>query len=110
LNFFVDKLVEKKLIFKKLKIFDLKIHKIRKKVNVLIGVDSNNFYHIIFFIEQKSKFLQKNVDEIVKIVDFIKTKEDHNFKKQEIFINAPLCSKAKVKLKNLKWRVFHDFM
>lgn len=102
----VDMLVEKKLIYKSLKPFNLKAHKIRKKVDVLIGVDEKSFYSIVCFIEQKSRFLQKNVDEIERIVDLVKQVEEHNFKKKIIFINAPLCSKAKAKFKELRWSVY----
>ena len=103
---FVDRLVEKKRIYRSLKEFNLKEIGVRKKVDVFIGIDEKDYYAIIFFINQKSRFLQKNVDEIERITDLVKKKEDHNFKNQIIFIDSPLCSKAKAKLKDLKWRVY----
>ncbi len=103
---FVDRLIEKKQIFKSLKEFDLKTIAVRKKIDVFIGVDTKSYYTLVVFIEQKSRFLQKNVDEMEKIVDLIKVKEDHNFKRKIILIDSPLCSKAKAKLKDLNWKVY----
>ncbi|MCV6608219.1 MAG: hypothetical protein OIF32_08410 [Campylobacterales bacterium] len=103
---FVDRLIRKKLIYRSLKEFNLKEIGVRKKVDVFIGIDEKDYYSIIFFLSSKSRFLQKNVDEIVKITDLVRKKEEHNFKNHLIFIDSPLCSKAKAKLKDLKWRVY----
>ena len=35
---------------------------------------------------------------------------DHNFKKKELLISSPLCSKAKEYLKQNNWSVRVDFM
>lgn len=80
---------------------DPKDLKIRKKIQIYC-FDKNS---ILLFIEQKSRFLQKDVEKIEDI--FIKTSQFTNitFTNKYIQIEAPLCSKAKTKLENLNWEV-----
>ncbi len=103
----VEFLGKKKLLFKKLEPLDLKDYGFRQKYKLFYGIDTKSFYTIILFIEQKSRILQKNVDKYEEIVEALIIKKDHNFKKKIIIIDAPLCSKAKEKLKKLHWKVFH---
>ncbi len=102
----VEILMKKKLIFKKLTEIDKKDLKTRKKIRVYEGVDLKSYYFAIFLIEQKSRFLRKNVKEIEEIYERLKIIRDHNFKKKIFLHKCPLCSKAKEDLKNLKWKIF----
>lgn len=103
----IDFLSKKGLIYKRLEPLDLKEFGFKQKIEALYGVDTKSFYTIFFYINQKSRILQKNVDKYEEIVAAIIAAKEHNFKKKIIFIDAPLCSKAKAKLVSLKWKVFN---
>ena len=79
--------------------------KIRKKLNIYVADNLNKKQTCILYINQKSRVLQKEVTIYEDII--IKTKNfgDYDFKEKYIFIDAPLCSKAKLKLENHDWIV-----
>ncbi len=104
----VEILLKKKIICKKLVQIDNKDLKTRKKIRVFEGVDLKSYYLAIFYIEQKSRFLRKNVEEIEVLYEKLKIVRDHNFKKKIFIHKSPLCSLAKDKLKELKWKVISD--
>ena len=76
----------------------------RKKLKVYFGYSIKNEYCVVFEIDRKSRFLQKDVDELEKFILEI-TNVNFKYKKKILSLNAPLCSKAKDKLNNLGWRV-----
>ncbi|SFV74896.1 hypothetical protein MNB_SM-3-1501 [hydrothermal vent metagenome] len=79
---------------------------IRNKISIYKATDTNGYFWAIFALNQKTRVLQKDVEKydtiFAKLVDFC----DHNFKYKVIFIEAPLCSKAKEKFKQHQWRVY----
>lgn len=81
--------------------------KIRKKIDIFIGDNTQKESSLILQISQKSRFLQKDVDKIEEILQIIKQNQNKNFKKKYIVIEAPLCSKAKAKFETLAWSVFN---
>jgi len=81
----------------------------RKNIQIFVGSSIDLKFYAIFIINSKSRFLQKNADELIKLSNSLATYVGHNFKKKELLINSPLCSKAKKYLKELGWSVRVDF-
>lgn len=107
----IDLLRKNGYLFKKIEPIDLKNINVKKKVDILKCIDEKDFFNFIIFVSGKSRFLQKNSDEIEEI--YRKTVEfcGHNFKYKKIFINQPLCKKAKARLQENKWEVnSYDFV
>jgi hypothetical protein len=108
MNTIVEFLNSKNLMFKTLDYFDLKRIKSRKKIKVLVGLDLKSNYHIIFELDAKSRFLQKDVDSLEELVYKIAEFKGHNFKYKALKITSPLCSKAKAKLQSLSYKVWDN--
>ena len=104
----VELLQEKKLVFKSLKPIDIKELGSRKKIEIYLGVDLKSYYACIIHINKKSRILSK---EAIELMQFHKRLEDYNdskINKKYIYIQAPLCSKAKALFKEEKWMVWVD--
>jgi len=82
----------------------------RKKILIYSSIDTNKHFISIFVIEQKSRFLIKNVKEIMELQNRLVLKEDHNFKKNIVIVKTAICSKAVNYFKENKWIVYNDFM
>ncbi len=82
----------------------------RKKIQIYsaTGIDKN--YYAIFIINSKSRFIRKNAQDLLDLFSKLVEFKGHNFKKKELLISSPLCSKAKAFLKENNWRVRIDFM
>jgi hypothetical protein len=74
----IDKLQEKKLIFKSLKQIDIKKFGSRKKIHLYLGVNLKNYYSCIIHISKKSCILEK---EAVELMEFHKKLERYNASK-----------------------------
>ena len=92
-------------IFKSLKKIDNKELKSRKKIDIYVAVDLNSYYVAIFFLKQKSRFVQKNAKEIEILYERLKIYKDHNFKKKVFIFDLAMCSKAKSALKEKGWKL-----
>lgn len=103
-------LSNKNYLFKKFNKIQAKELSSRKKILIYDTCDTNNSLISVFVIDQKSRFLMKNAQEIEILNNSLKLYKDHNFKKTLILISSPLCSKAKKYMKELKWKVYDDFM
>ena len=104
----VELLQKKKLVFKSLKPIDIKELGSRKKIEIYLGVDLKSYYACIIHINKKSRILSK---EAIELMQFHKRLEDYNdskINKKYIYIQAPLCSKAKALFKEEKWMVWVD--
>jgi hypothetical protein len=101
-------LQEKKLLFKKLKPIELKALGSRKKIDLYLGVDLKKYYACIMHINRKSKILSKEALELMEFHKKLELLNDSKIKKKYIYIQAPLCSKAKVLLKEEKWIVWEE--
>jgi len=101
----VDKLQFENLLFKSLKPISIKELGSRKKIDIYLGVDLKNYYSCIIHINKKSRILQKEAKELMV---FHKKLEEYNgsvIKKKYIYIQAPLCSKAKSLFEEEGWIV-----
>jgi hypothetical protein len=101
-------LQEKKLLFKKLKPIELKALGSRKKIDLYLGVDLKKYYACIMHINRKSKILSKEALELMEFHKKLELFNDSKIKKKYIYIQAPLCSKAKALLKEEKWIVWEE--
>ena len=92
--------------YTQIKTIDIKDLGIRKKIDIFIAEDLNNNKHVIFYITQKSRFLQKDVTKIEEIKTIVLDNVKDKIIMKTIIIESPLCSKAKAKLEQLDWLVF----
>ena len=97
---------QKGLIFKELEEVDLKRLGIRKRLQAYLGVDLSNRYHLLFLIRRKSRFLRKDATDLVLLVEQLERAFSHKVAKKSLFLEAPLCSKAKELLLERGFRVF----
>lgn len=100
----------KDIIFKDFNQIDPKELKSRKKIEIYVATSIKSEYYAIFKIDAKSRFLRKNAGELMDMCEVLASYLGHNFKKKELLISSPLCSKAKAYLKDNSWRVRVDFM
>ena len=102
--------LDKDILFKDIKQVAPKELGSRKKVEIFVATSIYKEFYAIFIINAKSRFIKKNAQDLLalynKLVDF----QEHNFKKKELIISSPLCSKAKKFLEENKWSVRVDFM
>jgi len=101
----VDKLQEEKLVFKSLKHISPKELGSRKKIDIYLGVDLKKYYACIISIEKKSRILQKEAKELMEFHKKLEEYNDSSIKKKYIYIQAPLCSKAKALFEEEGWVV-----
>ncbi len=82
----------------------------RKKLDIYCTTSIIKEYYAIFIINQKSRFLRKNAQELIELCQKLAEFKEHNFKKKVLLISSPICSKAKEFLKDNGWSVKNDFM
>jgi len=102
----VDSLRKKGKIYKKMQEVSPKELGIRNRIKIFKATDTNGYFWAIFAVSQKSKLLMKDVRKFEEIYTKLTIYAEHNFKHKVIFIDAPICSKAKDAFKQTKWRVF----
>jgi hypothetical protein len=101
----VELLLKYNMIFKKLHPIDKKKLGTRKNIEIYEGVDLHSNYVAIFKLSQKSRFLQKNADELERIFEKLKIMQDHNYKKKLLLYDMAFCSKAQILMKERGWRL-----
>ena len=104
----VDKLQEHKFIFKSFKPILPKELGSRKKIDIYLGVDTKNYYAIILYIAKKSRILRKEAGELMHFHEKLEAFNESAIKKKYIYIQAPLCSKAKALFEEKGWLVLLD--
>jgi hypothetical protein len=104
----VDKLQSKRLIFKSLKSISPKELGSRKRIEIYLGVDLDRYYSCIIHINKKSRVIQKDAKELMALHKKLEEYNSSAIKKKYIYIQAPLCSKAKKLLKENGWRILMD--
>jgi len=101
----VDKLLFEELLFKSLKPISVKELGSRKKIDIYLGVDLKKYYSCIIHINKKSRILQKEAKELMGFHKKLEKYNDSIIKKRYIYIQAPLCSKAKALFEEEDWIV-----
>jgi len=79
---------------------------IRKKIGLYVVRDEENSSSILFSLMGKSRVLKKDALKIEEIYTLLKKEyiKEQDFSKL-IYIEAPLCSKAKLELETMNWKV-----
>lgn len=101
----VDSLRTKGKIYKKMIEIPTKELGIRNKIRMYKATDINGYFWAIFAVSQKSRLLMKDVRKFEEIYSKLAMFCGHNFKHKIIFIDAPLCSKAKDAFKIQGWKI-----
>ena len=101
----VDSLREKGKIYKKMQEVTPKDIGIRNKIRMYKATDTKGYFWAILAVSQKSRILMKDVRKFEEIYSKLTIYFEHNFKHKVIFIDAPLCSKAKVAFKEQGWKI-----
>ena len=103
----VDFLQEKKLVFKSLNPIEVKSLGTRKKIDIYLGIDLKTYYTCILHIKKKSRILRKEALELMVLHEKLEVINDSKIKKKYIYIEAPLCTKAKALMQEAQWTVWH---
>ena len=101
----VDSLRQKGKIYKKMQEISPKELGIRNRIRIYKATDMQGYFWAIFAISQKSRILMKDVYKMEEIYAKLTLFCEHNFKHKIIFIDAPLCSKAKAAFKEALWKI-----
>jgi len=101
----VDSLRVKGKIYKKMQEVLPKELGIRNKIKIYKATDMNGYYWAIIAVSQKSKVFMKDVSKFEEIYAKLTLFSGHNYKYKIIFIDAPLCSKAKITFKQQGWKI-----
>jgi len=101
----VEYLRKKGKIFRSLKPIDIKELNSRKRVQVFVGVDMDDYYTMILQIEKRSKILSKEAMELISIHERLEILQGSKITKIYMLLKAPICSKARLLLEDSGWRV-----
>ena len=101
---------KKNILFKEIKQIFPKELESRKKIDIYAATSIDSKFYAIFILDSKSRFIRKSANDLMELCEKLSSHLDHNFKKKELLISSPLCSKAKEYLKQNDWNVRIDFM
>jgi len=101
----IEILLSKKQIFKSIFKLDLKKVRIRKKMDIFVGVNIQSFYVLIIVAHQKSRFIMQHSKEILDIRARVVDYQGHNFKYSFLIVKNEICSKSKIFLKENNFKV-----
>jgi len=101
----VEDFRKKGKLFKKLQPILPKELGIRNRIDIYKAVDLYGYFWAIISVSQKTRILLKDVAKFEEIYKKLVIYSDHNYKYKMIYIDAPLCSKAKKGFKELGWRI-----
>jgi len=101
----VDSLRSKGKIYKKMQEIAPKELGVRNKIRIYKATDVSGYFWAIFAVSQKSRLLMKDVHKFEEIYAKLSLFCEHNFKHKVIFIDAPLCSKAKAAFEQAGWKI-----
>lgn len=101
----VDALRKKGKIYKKMQEIAPKELGVRNKIRIYKATDTTGYFWAILAVNQKSRLLMKDVHKFEEIYAKLTLYCEHNFKHKLIFIEAPLCSKAKEAFIMQGWKI-----
>ena len=76
----------------------------RKQVKLYIGVGLDGYYCSVMVLSKKSRVLRKEAETLMELHGRMETYIDATIKKRYIWVNAPLCSKAKETMETVGWK------
>ena len=82
----------------------------RKKIDIYAATSVDSNFYAIFIVDSKSRFIRKSANDLMELCEKLSSHLDHNFKKKELLVSSPLCSKVKEYLKQNDWSIRVDFM
>ncbi len=100
----VEHLRDHGIICKKLAAVSPKELGSRKKIELLVGVDTTGYYCSVMYLVKKSRVLRKEASELMELHRKMEKYKDTAIKKRYIWIEAPLCSKAKALMESEGWK------
>ncbi|MCF6329950.1 MAG: hypothetical protein L3I99_00190 [Sulfurimonas sp.] len=101
----VDSFRAKGKLFKKMQEVLPRELGIRNKIKIYKATDTTGYFWGIFAITQKSRLLMKDVRKFEEIYTKLCIFSEHNYKHKILFVDAPLCSKAKAAFKECGWKI-----
>ncbi|MDQ1244786.1 MAG: hypothetical protein QG565_1126 [Campylobacterota bacterium] len=101
----VDSLRLKGKIYKKMQEIAPRELGVRNRIKIYKATDVSGYFWAIFAVSQKSRLLMKDVHKFEEIYAKLTIFCGHNFKHKIIFIDAPLCSKAKEAFMQQGWKI-----
>lgn len=104
----IERLQEKKVVFKSFKKILPKEFGSRKKIDIYLAVNLKKYYACILHISKKSRILSKEAKELMEFHQKLESYNESKIIKKYIYIQAPLCSKAKALFEEEKWVVLLD--
>lgn len=104
----VEKMQRKNVICKSLENVEVKVLGSRKKVRLYVGVDLKKYYCLVMHLSKKSRVLQKEAKELMALHEKMEVYKKTKIMKKYLWIEAPLCSKAKALLEENGWKVWHE--
>lgn len=99
----------KKILLRDLKRLDLSEFTKKRSLEAFFGVDTKNFYEIVFLRNAKSRLLLKEAGEINEICTKFEEKFQIKIKKRVILYNSQICSKSLNYFKEQGWSCY-DFV
>ena len=103
----VEAMNSKNIICKSLEEVAPKVLGSRKKVALYVGVDLKAYYCLVMRVVKKSRVLRKEATELMMLHEKMEKFKDTKITKKYIWIEAPLCSKAKALLEENGWKVMN---
>jgi hypothetical protein len=103
----VEEMRSKNIICKSLEEVTPKVLGSRKKLSLYVGVDLKSYYCMIIKLTKKSRVLRKEAEELMALHEKMEAYKNTKITKKYIWIEAPLCSKAKALLEEHGWKVMH---
>lgn len=101
----VDSLRKQGKIYKKMIEIAPKDLGLRNRIRIYKATDMTGYFWAIFAVSQKSKLLMKDLHKFEEIYVKLALYCGHNFKHKIIFIDAPLCTKAKNAFVAQGWKI-----
>ncbi len=105
----VEFLSKKGVIFKSMTQISPKELDSRKKIDLFLAVDMQDYYTLIVSISKKSRFIRKDAEDIITLHRKVESLKDLIIKKKIVLIDAPLCSKAGKMMRVEGWEIFPTF-
>lgn len=91
----VEYLAKNSIVFKSLKMVLPSRLGSRKKIDIYLGVDLKKNYCCLFQVYKKSRFINKDANEIIELSHKLETFNESKIKFRFLILQAPLCSKAR---------------
>ncbi len=104
----VDRLRQEGIVCQKLETVSLAALGSRKRIDLYLGVDLDRYYCSVWHVRKRSRVVQKEVREWLALHARLEAHTDRTIRKRYVWIEAPLCSKAKALLETEGWKVLVD--